>query len=359
MELLLDPGGTGDGAAARERLERSARAYVYIHAIESTLREFIARRLREASGGDPHWLITALGEVDPELAPLVAGRKAAAERKRGYLDLELSDPVSYLTVAELKNIVVAHWELFEPELQDRTQFSAVFDVIHVSRNAIAHNRGVGPGLVNQLRAQALNLMSRIDGAGTPGGEDELDPVEELFSGRYGDLLGVFPTRSAARDLTQRWLAGARRIQAMGIALSEISQMSPLNVMAARIEMGVAIGLILLDPDSEACAARARAERRSHEELAGLIRASLGNLQRLHGSLTPEGQGRFQVRLIDVTPTASLYLIDDARAIMQPYPFGARAVEAPVTVAQARGDQGLVPHARHQFATAWAAARPVT
>jgi len=356
MGGIADPSSTA--AAPRERLARSARAYVYIHVLESTLRAYIGQRLFEASGGDPRWLIAALDRVDPELAPLVAGRKAAAERKRGYLDIEQEDAISYLTVADLKALVIAHWDLFEAELQDRVQFSALFDVIHVSRNAIAHNRGVGPGLLSQLRQQTLNLMTRIGGP-LATADGDLDPVEEIFAERYGDMIAAFPTRAAARDLLQRWLAVARQVDAMGIALSELAQMTPLNTMAARILDGVTCRLILLDPDSPAAVARAEAEGRPADEISGLIRASLGNLLRLRDGLPPGASGRLEIRLQRQLPTTSLYLLDQSRAIAQVYPLGTRAVEAPVLVARNRGSHGLLPHARDQFLAAWESAAPLS
>lgn len=359
MEALTGPfhaeGLASD--AARERLGRSARAYVYIHVLEGALRDYIGRTLSGAAAGDPRWLIEALDAIDPDLAPLIAGRKVAAERKRGYLDLDQAGAISYLTVAELKSLVLGHWDLFEADLQDRVQFSSLFDVIHVSRNAIAHNRGVGPGLVAQLRAQTLNLLARI-GTSDIAGAGDLDPVEELFADRYGDMVAAFPTRAAARDLMQRWLAGARTIDAMGIALSELSQMTPLNTVAARILDGVECRLLLMDPDGLAVAARATAEARPTAELAGLIRASIGNLLRLRDGLPAAARARCALRIHDQVPTMSLYLLDGTRAITQVYPLGSRAVEAPVLVARDRGTGGLMPHARDQFQAAWNMARPV-
>lgn len=99
----------------------------------------------------------------------------------------------------------------------------------------------------------------------------------------------------------------------------------LHALRAALRGGVAVRILLLDPDSAAAAQRT--EELRHVGVATLIRDNLRHLYRFRGELEPAQQRLLTVRVYDASPSIQLYQWDD-KALISFFPIGVRAYDAP-------------------------------
>lgn len=202
--------------------------------------------------------------------------------------------------------------------------------------------------VDQLRAAVTRLETLVNA--------RLSPRRTTEAGTVKDLVAVYATRDEAQSAAPliRMLAGAERVDAMGLSLNGICQGISDVTLAELIENGLQLRCLFLDPDGVAISARETEEGHPPRHLADLTRTNMHALLRLRSRLTPQAVDRLQIRTYDETLRFNITVIDGHRAMVQLYLHHARGLDSPTLVVEAHDDEprGLFPTFERAITEAW-------
>lgn len=189
-----------------------------------------------------------------------------------------------------------------------------------------------------------------------------DLVGRLIAERFGDLSGVFMTRSAfgAAMPPDRLFDGAREIRAVGLSLNYICQQLGDEHARNLIEAGATMRCLFLDPASAAMREREVEEGHVPGHLATLTELNIGTLTRRVGDrLSPDARDRLQIAVYDQTVRFNITIVDDTTCVVQPYLPASRGIDGPTLLIhrQVRGS-GLFPVFDQVFVALWQSGRRI-
>nr|WP_229758557.1 SAV2148 family HEPN domain-containing protein [Peterkaempfera bronchialis] len=365
--------GPASWEEARQRVRRAGRAYVWLNLVEQRMRSLVSEVLRpvyEPAHGED-WVTAAAGPVGEEWAHR-AGAVREVSRRKGYLlDPADDELVVFLTLPQLRELMVQHWACFEPHLADRREVEMALDELEVARHVVSRNRSLSETVLAQAERAAARLLALLDGGraadvGTPG-----DVVEELVGDRYADVVSVHSDRVRLQsDLPmEELLAGAHRLDAVGIGLSMLCQNFTGRRLVRLAAGGCRVRLLFLNPASSAVRRRERELGLGRGELARSVEMNIMHVRRVRARL--RDTNGFEIRVFDETPRFTAYLVEGERpqglAVVQPYLRRSRGMESPALVLRgtdrdpeaAGAEPGLLDVYREEFESSWADSRPVS
>ncbi|MEU9140684.1 SAV2148 family HEPN domain-containing protein [Streptomyces sp. NPDC048404] len=360
----------------RTRAQRAGRAYIWLNLVEQRLRAVVAAVLRpiyEPVHGDD-WVVAAAGPAGQEWVQRAVAVREVSRRKGYLLDPADDNVLSFLTLPQLRELMVQHWPCFEPYFDERRDVELALDELEVTRNVVSRNRALSEAVLNQAERAAAKLLE-ILGAGSdvPSARRlPVDAVEELVGDRYADVVGVHSDRVRllrqfpAEDL----FGGARRLDAIGIGLNLLVQNFSGRRLVRLAESGCRTRLLFLNPASSAVKRRERELGIRRGELSRSVEMNILHMRRVRSRL--RDPDAFEIQVYDDTPRFAAYLVDgdgsDGIAVVQSYLRRTRGMEAPVLVLRGGsrllkpdeiGEEGLFPTYREEFEVAWADSRPVS
>ncbi|MEW1778507.1 SAV2148 family HEPN domain-containing protein [Streptomyces sp. NPDC086777] len=360
----------------RTRAQRAGRAYIWLNLVEQRMRAVVAAVLRpiyEPVHGD-EWVVAAAGPAGQEWVQRAVAVREVSRRKGYLLDPADDNVLSFLTLPQLRELMVQHWPCFEPYFDERRDVELALDELEVTRNIVSRNRALSGAVLDQAERASARLLEMLGAGGDVPSARRLpvDAVEDLVGDRYADVVAVHPDRVRlmrqfpAEDL----FGGARRLDAIGIGLNLLVQNFSGRRMVRLAETGCRVRLLFLNPASSAVKRRERELGMKRGELARSVEMNILHMRRVRSRL--RDPGAFEIQVYDDTPRFSAYLVDgdgaDGVAIIQSYLRGARGMESPVLVLRNGGkvvksddvvETGLFPTYREEFETAWADSRPVS
>ncbi|WP_329454996.1 SAV2148 family HEPN domain-containing protein [Streptomyces sp. NBC_01497] len=366
-------------AQVRTRAQRAGRAYIWLNLVEQRMRAVVAAVLRPIY--EPHhgedWVIAAAGPAGQEWVQRAAAVREVSRRKGYLLDPADDNVLSFLTLPQLRELMVQHWPCFEPYVADRRELELVLDELEVARNVVSRNRALSETVLAQAERASIRLLAMVDGtgAGAPADGDRLpvDAVEDLVGDRYADVVSVHPDRvRLQREFPAEDLFGAaRRVDAIGIGLNLLVQNFSGRRLIRLAESGCRIRLLFLNPASGDVKRRERELGLRKGELSRTVEMNILHMRRVRSKL--RDPGAFEIHVFDETPRFTAYLVDGdgpgGLAVVQSYLRTARGMETPVLVLRGGGrevvrsgretEHGLFEVYREEFETVWADSRPVS
>ncbi|MFG2955237.1 SAV2148 family HEPN domain-containing protein [Streptomyces sp. NPDC048291] len=360
----------------RTRAQRAGRAYIWLNLVEQRMRTVVAAVLRpiyEPVHGD-EWVVAAAGPAGQEWVQRAVAVREVSRRKGYLLDPADDNVLSFLTLPQLRELMVQHWPCFEPYFDERRDVELALDELEVTRNVVSRNRALSGAVLDQAERASARLLEMLGAGGDVPSARRLpvDAVEDLVGDRYADVVAVHPDRVRlmrqfpAEDL----FGGARRLDAIGIGLNLLVQNFSGRRLVRLAETGCRVRLLFLNPASSAVKRRERELGMKRGELARSVEMNILHMRRVRSRL--RDPGAFEIQVYDDTPRFSAYLVDgdgaDGVGIIQSYLRGARGMESPVLVLRngskvVKSDDvvetGLFPTYREEFETAWADSRPVS
>lgn len=360
----------------RTRAQQAGRAYIWLNLVEQRLRAVVAAVLRpiyEPVHGDD-WVVAAAGPAGQEWVQRAVAVREVSRRKGYLLDPADDNVLSFLTLPQLRELMVQHWPCFEPYVDERRDVELALDELEVTRNVVSRNRALSEAVLAQAERASAKLLE-ILGAGSdvPSARRlPVDAVEDLVGERYADVVGVHSDRVRllrqfpAEDL----FGGARRLDAIGIGLNLLVQNFSGRRLVRLAESGCRVRLLFLNPASSAVKRRERELGIKRGELSRAVEMNILHMRRVRSKL--RDPGAFEIQVFDETPRFTAYLVDgdgtDGVAVIQTYLRRTRGMEAPVLVlrggnrvlkAHENGEAGLFDTYREEFEVAWADSRPVS
>jgi hypothetical protein len=360
----------------RTRAQRAGRAYIWLNLVEQRLRAVVAAVLRpiyEPVHGED-WVVAAAGPAGQEWVQRAVAVREVSRRKGYLLDPADDNVLSFLTLPQLRELMVQHWPCFEPYMDERRDVELALDELEVTRNVVSRNRALSEAVLAQAERASARLLE-ILGAGSdvPSARRlPVDAVEDLVGDRYADVVAVHPDRvRLLRQFPAEDIFGsARRLDAVGIGLNLLVQNFSGRRLVRLAESGTRVRLLFLNPASSAVKRRERELGMKRGELGRSVEMNILHMRRVRSRL--RDPDAFQIQVYDDTPRFSAYLVDgdgsDGIAVVQSYLRGARGMETPVMVLRGAGrvvkaddvlDGGLFPTYREEFETSWADSRPVS
>ncbi len=360
----------------RTRAQRAGRAYIWLNLVEQRLRAIVAAVLRpvyEPVHGDD-WVIAAAGPAGQEWVQRAVAVREVSRRKGYLLDPADDNVISFLTLPQLRELMVQHWPCFEPYVAERREVELALDELEVTRNVVSRNRALSEAVLAQAERASARLLDILGTGGDAPSARRLpvDAVEDLVGDRYADVVGVHPDRVRllrqfpAEDL----FGGARRLDAIGIGLNLLVQNFSGRRLVRLAESGGRVRLLFLNPASSAVKRRERELGLKRGELSRAVEMNILHMRRVRAKL--RDPGAFEIQVFDETPRFTAYLVDgdgsDGVAVVQSYLRRARGMESPVLVlrgggrllkADERDEGGLFETYREEFEVAWADSRPVS
>ncbi|PLW74137.1 hypothetical protein C0036_03530, partial [Streptomyces sp. DJ] len=355
-------------------------AYVWLNLVEQRLRAVVAAVLRpvyEPVHGE-EWVVAAAGPAGQEWVQRAAAVREVSRRKGYLLDPADDNVISFLTLPQLRELVVQHWPCFDPFLEDRRELELALDELEVARHVVSRNRNLSGTVLAQAERAAQRLLTLLGTAGGTPSSDRLavDAVEELVGDRYADVVAVHPDRvRLQRQLPVEDLFGrSRRLDAIGIGLNLLVQNYSGRRLVRLAESGARVRLLFLNPASSAVRRRERELGLGRGELSRSVEMNIMHMRRVRSRV--HDTGAFEIRVFDETPRFTAYLVDgdgsDGLAVVQSYLRRARGMEAPVLVLRggrgrsrdlvhgdSGGEHGLFDVYREEFEGFWADSRPVS
>jgi Domain of unknown function (DUF5919) len=148
--------------------------------------------------------------------------------------------------------------------------------------------------------------------------------------------------------------GASDIRAAGLSLNVLCQQYADEQLRNLIENGATVRCLFLDPAGEAIKAREREEGYSAGYLSALNELNIQILlQRVRERLPSAVRERVAVATYDETIRFNITIVDGKLAIVQPYLYAARGVEAPTFVLRRQGEgSGLFSTFEYTFTWLW-------
>jgi hypothetical protein len=374
-------------AEVRRRAQRAGRAYVWLNLVEQRLRAVVSAVLvpvYEPVHGD-EWVVAAAGPAGQEWVQRAVAVREVSRRKGYLLDPADDTLLSFLTLPQLRELMVQHWPCFEPYLEDRREVELALDELEVARSAVARNRALSETVLAQAErtsARLLDLLAATSsspsgrGGGVPAAARlPVDAVEELVGDRFADVVGVhadrvrLQRRLPAEDL----FGGARRLDAIGIGLNLLVQNYSGRRLVRLAESGCRVRLLFLNPASSAVRRRERELGIKKGELSRSVEMNILHMRRVRARL--RDQAAFEIHVFDETPRFTAYLVDgdgsDGLAVVQTYLRRVRGMESPVLVLRgtrpgpvrptgpADDEHGLFATYREEFESTWTDSRPVS
>ncbi|MEU3375050.1 SAV2148 family HEPN domain-containing protein [Streptomyces sp. NPDC006711] len=362
----------------RTRAQRAGRAYIWLNLVEQRLRAVVAAVLRpiyEPVHGDD-WVVAAAGPAGQEWVQRAVAVREVSRRKGYLLDPADDNVLSFLTLPQLRELMVQHWPCFEPYVDDRRDVELALDELEVARNVVSRNRALNEAVLAQAERASARLLDVLGGAGGAPAAHRLpiDAVEDLVGDRYADVVSVHSDRvRLQRQLPAEDLfGGARRLDAIGIGLNLLVQNYSGRRLVRLAESGCRVRLLFLNPASSAVKRRERELGVKKGELSRSVEMNILHMRRVRAQL--RDPGAFEIQVFDETPRFTAYLVDgdgpDGLAIVQSYLRRARGMEAPVLVLRGGGRRGVVrpgqdvEHGlfetyREEFESFWVDSRPVS
>ncbi|WP_069812515.1 SAV2148 family HEPN domain-containing protein [Streptomyces sp. TP-A0874] len=361
----------------RTRARRAGRAYIWLNLVEQRLRAVVAAVLRpiyEPVHGDD-WVVAAAGPAGQEWVQRAAAVHEVSRRKGYLLDPADDNVLSFLTLPQLRELMVAHWPCFEPYLENRRDLELALDELEVARNVVSRNRALSVAVLSQAERASAKLIDMLGSRPGETATDRLpvDAVEDLVGDRYADVVGVHSDRvRLQRQLPAEDLfGGARRLDAIGIGLNLLVQNYSGRRLVRLAEAGCRTRLLFLNPASSAVRRRERELGLKKGELSRSVEMNIRHMRRVRDRL--RDTAAFEIHVFDETPRFTAYLVDgdtaDGLAVVQSYLRRARGMESPVLVVRGGRSRELVPDAdretglfetyREEFESAWADSRPVS
>ncbi|MER6145499.1 SAV2148 family HEPN domain-containing protein [Streptomyces sparsogenes] len=368
-------------AEVRTRARRAGRAYIWLNLVEQRLRAVVAAVLRPIYEPvhDDDWVVAAAGPAGQEWVQRAVAVREVSRRKGYLLDPADDNVLSFLTLPQLRELLVQHWPCFEPYLDDRREVELALDELEVARNVVSRNRALSETVLAQAERASARLLEILgSGTGTPSADRlPIDAVEDLVGDRYADVVGVHPDRvRLQRQLPVEDLFGnARRLDAVGIGLNLLVQNYSGRRMVRLAEAGCRARLLFLNPASSAVRRRERELGLKKGEMSRSVEMNILHMRRVRARL--RDPGAFEIHVFDETPRFTAYLVNgdgaDGLAVVQSYLRKARGIEAPVLVLRGggrgrgvvrdgqdpSGDGGLFGTYREEFESVWADSRPVS
>ncbi|MCX5268176.1 SAV2148 family HEPN domain-containing protein [Streptomyces sp. NBC_00199] len=360
----------------RTRAQRAGRAYIWLNLVEQRLRAVVAAVLRpiyEPVHGD-EWVVAAAGPAGQEWVQRAVAVREVSRRKGYLLDPADDNVISFLTLPQLRELMVQHWPCFEPYFDDRRDVELALDELEVTRNVVSRNRALSEAVLNQAERASARLLEMLGTSGDVPSARRLpvDAVEDLVGDRYADVVAVHSDRVRllrqfpAEDIFD----GSRRIDAIGIGLNLLVQNFSGRRLVRLAEGGARIRLLFLNPASSSVKRRERELGMKRGELSRSVEMNILHMRRVRSRL--RDPGAFQIQVYDETPRFTAYLVDgdgtDGIAVIQSYLRRMRGMEAPVLVLRGGSrvvkpgevdEAGLFPAYREEFELAWADSRPVS
>ncbi len=371
--------GADAWSEVRTRARRAGRAYIWLNLVEQRLRAVVAAVLRpiyEPVHGD-EWVVAAAGPAGQEWVHRAVAVREVSRRKGYLLDPADDNILSFLTLPQLRELMVQHWPCFEPYFDDRRDVELGLDELEVARNIVSRNRALSETVLAQAERASARLLEILgSGIGTrTAGRLPIDAVEDLVGDRYADVVGVHSDRvRLQRQLPAEDLfGGARRLDAVGIGLNLLVQNYSGRRLVRLAESGCRVRLLFLNPASSAVRRRERELGLKKGEMSRSIESNIMHMRRVRARL--RDPGAFEIQVFDETPRFTAYLVDgdgpDGLAVVQSYLRKSRGMEVPVLVLRGGGrevvrhedgresDHGLFEVYREEFESVWADARPVS
>ncbi|MEV0774175.1 SAV2148 family HEPN domain-containing protein [Streptomyces sp. NPDC050433] len=361
----------------RTRAQRAGRAYIWLNLVEQRLRAVVSAILKpiyEPVHGDD-WVVAAAGPAGQEWVQRAVAVREVSRRKGYLLDPADDNVLSFLTLPQLRELMVQHWPGFQPYFDDRRDVELALDELEVARNVVSRNRALSEAVLAQAERASARLLEILgSGAAVPSAERlRVDAVEDLVGDRYADVVSVHPDRVRlqrqipAEDL----FGGARRLDAVGIGLNLLVQNFSGRRLVRLAESGCRIRLLFLNPASSSVKRRERELGLKKGELSRSVEMNILHMRRVRSRL--RDPGAFEIHVFDETPRFTAYLVDgdgaDGLAVVQSYLRRARGMEAPVLVLRGAGrdvvrvgretEHGLFQTYREEFESVWADSRPVS
>ncbi|GLF97828.1 SAV2148 family HEPN domain-containing protein [Streptomyces yaizuensis] len=362
----------------RTRAQRAGRAYIWLNLVEQRLRAVVAAVVRpvyEPVHGDD-WVVAAAGPAGQEWVQRAVAVREVSRRKGYLLDPADDNVLSFLTLPQLRELMVQHWPCFEPYFDDRRDVELALDELEVARNVVSRNRALNEAVLAQAERASGRLIAILSGggAGVPSADRlPVDAVEDLVGDRYADVVSVHPDRvRLQRQLPAEDLfGGARRLDAIGIGLNLLVQNFSGRRLVHLAGSGCRVRLLFLNPASSAVKRRERELGIRKGELSRTVEMNILHMRRVRARL--RDPGAFEIHVFDETPRFTAYLVDgdgaDGLAVVQSYLRRARGMEAPVLVLRGGGrpvvraggdaEHGLFQTYREEFESEWADSRPVS
>ncbi|GGY02047.1 SAV2148 family HEPN domain-containing protein [Streptomyces minutiscleroticus] len=361
----------------RTRAQRAGRAYIWLNLVEQRLRAVVCAVLRpvyEPVHGEDDWVVAAAGPAGQEWVQRAVAVREVSRRKGYLLDPADDNVISFLTLPQLRELMVQHWPCFEPYFDDRREVELALDELEVTRNVVSRNRALSEAVLAQAERAAARLLEMLGAGGDVPSARRLpvDAVENLVGDRYADVVAVHPDRVRllrqfpAEDI----FGGARRLDALGIGLNLLVQNFSGRRLVRLAEAGTRVRLLFLNPASSAVKRRERELGLKRGELSRSVEMNILHMRRVRARL--RDPGAFEIQVYDETPRFTAYLVDgdgsDGVAVVQSYLRRSRGMEAPVLVlrgggrvlkADETGEGGLFETYREEFEHAWADSRPVS
>ncbi|TXL89254.1 SAV2148 family HEPN domain-containing protein [Streptomyces sp. IB2014 016-6] len=361
----------------RTRAQRAGRAYIWLNLVEQRLRAVVSAILKpiyEPVHGD-EWVVAAAGPAGQEWVQRAVAVREVSRRKGYLLDPADDNVLSFLTLPQLRELMIQHWPGFQPYFDDRRDVELALDELEVARNVVSRNRALSEAVLAQAERASARLLE-ILGSGTavPSADRlRVDAVEDLVGDRYADVVSVHPDRVRlqrqipAEDL----FGGARRLDAVGIGLNLLVQNFSGRRLVRLAESGCRIRLLFLNPASSSVKRRERELGLKKGELSRSVEMNILHMRRVRSRL--RDPGAFEIHVFDETPRFTAYLVDgdgaDGLAVVQSYLRRARGMEAPVLVLRGAGrdvvrvgqdtEHGLFQTYREEFESVWTDSRPVS
>lgn len=158
MEIGAEIGwGQDDWDEVRTRAARAGRAYIWLNVVEQRLRSVVASVLRpvyEPVHGD-EWVVAAAGPAGQEWVQRAVAVREVSRRKGYLLDPADDNVISFLTLPQLRELMVQHWPCFEPYLDDRRDLELALDELEVARNVVSRNRALSGTVLAQADRKSV------------------------------------------------------------------------------------------------------------------------------------------------------------------------------------------------------------
>jgi hypothetical protein len=369
--------GADAWAEVRTRARRAGRAYVWLNLVEQRLRAVVNAVLRpiyEPVHGE-EWVVAAAGPAGHEWVQRAVAVREVSRRKGFLLDPADDNVLSFLTLPQLRELVVQHWPCFEPYFDDRRDLELALDELEVTRHVVSRNRALSRTVLDQAERACARLLEML-GAGharTAAQRLPVDAIEELVADRFSDVIGVYADRvRLQRQLpVEDLFAGARRLDAVGIGLNLLVQNYSGRRLIRLAEAGCRVRLLFLNPASSAVRRRERELGLGRGEMSRSVEMNIMHMRRVRARL--RDPGAFEIQVFDETPRFTAYLVDgdsgEGLAVVQSYLRRARGMETPVMVLRGGSrrvvaddrpaEGGLFEVYREEFESIWTDARPVS
>lgn len=364
-------------AEVRRRVRRAGRAYVWLNLVEQRLRAVVAAVLRpvyEPVHG-AEWVAVAAGPAGREWVQRAAAVREVSRRKGYLLDPADDNLLAFLSLPQLRELVVQHWPCFEPIIQDRRELELTLDELEVARHVVNRNRYLSEAVLAQTERAAEHLFALVETSSAVASAQRMpvDILEEMISDRYADVVGVYPDRvRLLRQLpVEDLFGGARRLDAIGIGLNLLVQNYSGRRLVRLAEAGCRVRLLFLNPASSAVRRRERELGLGRSELGRSVEMNIMHMRRVRARL--RDTGGFEIRVFDETPRFTAYMVNgdgaDGLAVVQSYLRKMRGIESPalvlrgsgrdIVLGEDEGERGLFDLYREEFEGAWSDSRPVS